>query len=121
MNPDEIPDIEGKFHIAASDLIDAIMTAQAHCSATFLYGFNLLSVTEMPDISIANWPYSGDPEDFDETTPQEELMTFTCTCGTDITIANNGWEFYSCPDCDKIIDRNKVIEDRGKFFFVDMN
>jgi predicted RNA-binding Zn-ribbon protein involved in translation (DUF1610 family) len=119
-HPDQIPEVDGTFHIGAENLIDATMIAQEYATEEFPDGFHILSISEMQEIFLANWPVEDDPLDWDESTPPEELMTFSCTCGTDITLRNNKWQYYECPDCEKIIDRNHIVENKGKFLFVDI-
>lgn len=118
--PEEIPDIEGTFHIGAENLIDATMIAQEYCTKEFSNGFYIISISEMREIFLANWPTDDDPLDWDDSTPPEELMSFECICGTEIVLRNNNWKFFVCSDCDKIIDRNHIIENSGKFLFIDM-
>lgn len=118
-HPDQIPGVDGTFHVGALNLIDATMVAQGYATEEFPDGFEILSVSEMQEIFLANWPLEDDPLDWDESTPPEELMTFTCTCGEEITLCNNSWQFYECPECEKIIDKNRIIESKGKFLFID--
>lgn len=118
-HPDQIPEIDATFHIGAENLVDATMIAQEVATEEFPDGFRIVGITEMQEVYLANWPIEDDPMDWNDATPLEELMTFECTCGKEIILRNNRWQYYECPDCNKIIDRNRIIESKGKFLFVD--
>jgi hypothetical protein len=117
---DEVPYIEHEFHIGANNFIDATMIAQIYSTEMYSHGFEITGIEELPEIHIMNWKDDIDPFNINETTPQDDIICITCTCGEELKLLSNGWEYAVCPICDKIIDRSRIVKITGNSFFIKM-
>ena len=113
------PLLEGTFHIGEYNLFDATAIAQEESNNMFHDGVELVSIKELEEMNIVNWPEDECPYCAADDAAPEDVLEFTCTCGAKIRVADNGWEHIECLSCDKIIDRNRVIGSNGKYILIE--
>ena len=132
----ENPQLDGKelveydsFYIGAPSLKVANIRAEEFLAFSLDGGeYEIIKVEARNDILIANWGEPDDQEDCNcpfcsvKRVAPEDIMSFTCTCGTKITVADTAWESISCPsdECDNEINRRDVKEVGGKWIYTKM-
>ena len=117
--PGNIEEVIGSFHVGAENFPEAANEAIGRLKEMLEGNFKIISVIEMPEINLINWPLKDNPFDI-EGIHSEDLLVFTCKCGLNIK-CKDGWEQISCPSCGKEIDRDNVIGKNGKYILVDFN
>jgi len=113
------PPIEGTFHVGEYNLFNATLIAQEESINIFPDGVELISVKELEEMNLVNWPEEDCPYCDAEDAAPEDIVEFTCSCGKQQIVADNGWKFLECRDCGKIIDRTHVIGSNGKYILID--
>jgi predicted RNA-binding Zn-ribbon protein involved in translation (DUF1610 family) len=115
-------DLDAIFYVGAEDLPDAF-TESSMILDEKSGNYEIISVVEMTDVNIANWP---DEEECDcvwcrtERAAEEDLITIKCKCGDEIRVIDEGWESFDCPKCGNKIFRNNIIGSNGRYILVNL-
>jgi hypothetical protein len=112
------PSLETTFHVGEYNLFNATVIAQEESIAMFPDGVELISIKEIEEMNILNWPEEDCPYCAAEDCAPEDIVEFTCSCGKQQTVAD-GWKFLECRDCGKVIDRNHIIGSNGKYILIE--
>jgi hypothetical protein len=115
------PPLEGTFHIGEYNFFNATIVAEEKSNDMFPNGVELISVIELEEINICNWPEEECPYCAADEAAPEDVLEFTCTCGEEIRVADNGWKNIECLKCGKVINRNDLIGSHGNYTLVDVN
>lgn len=114
------------FYLGASDLDDVFMLAKNHITEAFPDNeyYEVLELRTLQEngniINVVNWGECNCPFCRANLAAPEDLIIFHCSCGEEIKVAD-GWKQIECPKCNKIILRDKVIDNgKGGYFFVDV-
>jgi hypothetical protein len=114
------PPLEGTFHIGEYDFLNATIIAKEKSNQMFQNGVEIISVLELEEMNICNWPEEECPYCAADEAAPEDVLEFTCTCGEEIRVADNGWKNIECLSCGKIINRNDLIGSHGNYTLVDV-
>jgi len=100
---------------------DASITAYRSLGKIYKDSFEVNAVAEQIGANIINWGECDCVFCRVETASPEEVMKFNCTCGKEIVVMNEEWGAIQCPECDKVIMRDKVIDlPNNNFKFIDI-
>jgi predicted RNA-binding Zn-ribbon protein involved in translation (DUF1610 family) len=106
------------FHLGCERIEDALRLGSFYLEKEFEKDeYKIVSVTELEEIQIMNWPNFLNPFDVEDA-PKEDVIDFRCSCGKEIKILD-GWKTIDCPYCGKEIDRNSIIGDNGNYLLLD--
>ncbi len=122
LKPDESPEfppLEGTFHVGEYNLLNATVIAQEESERLFSDGVDIISIKELEEMNLVNWPEDECPYCAAEDAAPDYILEFVCSCGDNIRVADNGWKHIECLKCGKIIDRTHVIGSNGKYILID--
>lgn len=116
-------DVIANFYIGALDVSKALQEGIRYLDNLINVGslkeYEIIEVIDI-DCIIVNWNYT-EPKTFEvnKETPLDDIMRFTCSCKKEVVVAE-GWNTIKCPHCKRLIHRNNIIGQDGKFIFVDL-
>ena len=117
--------VDGHFDIGSDSLANAFLEGSEYLdNAVGEDDYEITGVVEREDINVVNWP--GDNEDCQcdscrtERAAPEDRISFSCSCGYDIIIITD-FKDFQCPNCKKVISRDRVIGSNGNYVLLNID
>jgi hypothetical protein len=136
-DPESLQIAESEFYFGTDVMERAYNYASSFLDEGFGQdGYKIIGVNPIPGLDVLMWDHEEDGEDEGyehicnaeecpyaniNSIPHDDIMSFNCDCGYKIRVVNNEWESICCKGCNKLILREEVKLEKGRFIYKERN
>jgi predicted RNA-binding Zn-ribbon protein involved in translation (DUF1610 family) len=117
-------DVAGEFDLGSMNLANAFSQAIDYLNKSIGEGdYEITGVEEREDVLLLNWPGGDECQCATcrtERAAAEDIIDFNCSCGYPIHIVTD-FDKYECPNCHKLILRDRVIGSGTNYILMDID